>query len=57
MPFFKPPISLQTKRESLSYIGYSQGTTAVFGALSVSEYLNSKIDLVVAMAPALKPKG
>jgi lysosomal acid lipase/cholesteryl ester hydrolase len=46
----------KTGRSSLSYIGYSQGTTQIFAALSTNEELNHKIDVVLAMAPALKPK-
>jgi predicted esterase len=47
----------KTGRKSMSYIGYSQGTTAIFAALSVNEELNAKFDSVVCLAPALRPKG
>ncbi|KAJ3192973.1 hypothetical protein HK101_005653, partial [Irineochytrium annulatum] len=45
-----------TRRETLSYLGYSQGTTSVFASLSLHEDLNRKINVVIALAPALKPK-
>jgi lysosomal acid lipase/cholesteryl ester hydrolase len=45
-----------TGRENLAYIGYSQGTSQIFAALSLSEELNHKIKVVLAMAPALRPK-
>ncbi|KAI9325838.1 Alpha/Beta hydrolase protein [Zopfochytrium polystomum] len=45
-----------TGLSSISYIGYSQGTTAIFAALSVNDELNSKLNVAIAMAPALKPK-
>lgn len=46
----------KTGRRSLSYIGFSQGTALVFAALSIHDCLNDKINLVVGLAPALKPK-
>ncbi|KAI8607148.1 Alpha/Beta hydrolase protein [Chytriomyces sp. MP71] len=44
-----------THMPNLSYIGISQGTTAIFAALAVNEPLNSKINIVIALAPTLKP--
>jgi hypothetical protein len=45
----------KTKRESLSYIGHSQGTTQMFSALASKHgNLNSKINLFIAMAPAVR---
>lgn len=46
----------RTGRSSLSYVGYSQGTTQIFAALSLNDELNHKIDMVIALAPALRPK-
>jgi lysosomal acid lipase/cholesteryl ester hydrolase len=46
----------KTNESSLVYIGYSQGTSKVFAALSLSEDLNRKISQVIALAPALRPK-
>ncbi|KAJ3163269.1 hypothetical protein HK101_000634 [Irineochytrium annulatum] len=45
-----------TRRETVAYLGYSQGTTSIFAALSIHEDLNRKINVVIALAPALKPK-
>jgi lysosomal acid lipase/cholesteryl ester hydrolase len=42
---------------SLSYIGFSQGSAQGFSALSLSTELNKKINLFIALAPAMKPKG
>ncbi|KAJ3093207.1 cholesterol esterase [Quaeritorhiza haematococci] len=44
-----------TGYESLSYVGYSQGTAAVTAALSLHEDLNHKINAVCLLAPALRP--
>ncbi|KAF2758870.1 alpha/beta-hydrolase [Pseudovirgaria hyperparasitica] len=46
-----------THQSSLSYIGFSQGTAQAFAALSVSPPLNDKIDVFIALAPAMSPKG
>jgi lysosomal acid lipase/cholesteryl ester hydrolase len=46
----------KTGHSSLGYVGYSQGTSKVFAALSISEDLNRKISQVIALAPALRPK-
>ncbi|KAI8916435.1 Alpha/Beta hydrolase protein [Gorgonomyces haynaldii] len=45
-----------TGRESLSVIGLSQGTTQMFAALSLNEDLNHRVNCMIALAPALKPK-
>ncbi|KAJ3205243.1 cholesterol esterase [Entophlyctis luteolus] len=44
-----------TKHKSLSYVGFSQGTAAGFTALALSDALNSKINVFVALAPCVKP--
>lgn len=44
----------QTGKETLSYIGHSQGTSQMFAALSdehTMEYVNSKVNLFIALAP------
>lgn len=46
-----------TKQPSLSYIGFSQGTAQAFAALSVHPVLNQKVDVFVALAPAMSPAG
>ena len=46
-----------TGAPSLSYIGFSQGTTMGFTSLSSNFDLNRKINLFIALAPATKPKG
>ncbi|KAI8606990.1 Alpha/Beta hydrolase protein [Chytriomyces sp. MP71] len=45
-----------TRKEKLAYIGVSQGTTALFGALALHDTLNTKISVAIAIAPTLKPK-
>ncbi|KIJ36680.1 hypothetical protein M422DRAFT_232245 [Sphaerobolus stellatus SS14] len=46
-----------THAKTLSYIGFSQGTAQAFAALGVHPYLNRKVNLFVALAPAMSPKG
>lgn len=46
-----------TKVPSLSYIGFSQGTAQAFATLSIHPLLNEKINLFIALAPAMSPKG
>ena len=46
-----------TRAKSLSYIGFSQGTAQAFAALSIHPQLNEKVDLFIALAPAMSPKG
>lgn len=46
-----------TKQPSLSYIGFSQGTAQAFAALSIHSTLNQKVDVFVALAPAMSPAG
>ncbi|KAF2868081.1 Alpha/Beta hydrolase protein [Massariosphaeria phaeospora] len=46
-----------TYQPSLSYIGFSQGTAQAFAALSIHPTLNDKIDVFIALAPAMSPKG
>jgi len=46
-----------TKQQSLSYIGFSQGTAQAFAALSIHPALNDKVDVFIALAPAMAPPG
>ncbi|KAK5170274.1 cholesterol esterase [Saxophila tyrrhenica] len=46
-----------TGQPSLSYIGFSQGTAQAFATLSIHPTLNSKVDVFVALAPAMAPPG
>ncbi|EME45143.1 hypothetical protein DOTSEDRAFT_71002 [Dothistroma septosporum NZE10] len=46
-----------TSQPSLSYIGFSQGTAQAFATLSINPTLNHKVDVFVALAPAMAPPG
>jgi lysosomal acid lipase/cholesteryl ester hydrolase len=46
-----------TGQPSLSYIGFSQGTAQAFATLSIHPMLNNKVDVFVALAPAMAPPG
>jgi lysosomal acid lipase/cholesteryl ester hydrolase len=46
-----------TRQPSLSYIGFSQGTAQAFASLSIHPILNEKVDVFVALAPAMSPPG
>ncbi|EGO00894.1 hypothetical protein SERLA73DRAFT_105362 [Serpula lacrymans var. lacrymans S7.3] len=46
-----------TKAESLSYVGFSQGTAQAFAALSIHPQLNEKVNVFIALAPAMSPAG
>lgn len=46
-----------TKQRSLSYIGFSQGTAQAFATLSIHPTLNEKVDVFIALAPAMSPAG
>ena len=46
-----------THQPSLSYIGFSQGTAQAFATLSIHPTLNTKVNLFVALAPAMAPPG
>jgi lysosomal acid lipase/cholesteryl ester hydrolase len=41
----------------LSYIGFSQGTAQAFASLSIHPTLNDKVDVFIALAPAMAPPG
>ncbi|KZF23051.1 alpha/beta-hydrolase [Xylona heveae TC161] len=46
-----------THQPSLSYIGFSQGTAQAFATLSIHPQLNEKVDVFIALAPAMAPHG
>lgn len=46
-----------THQPSLSYVGFSQGTAQAFATLSIHPNLNDKVDVFIALAPAMSPKG
>ncbi|KAF2732363.1 alpha/beta-hydrolase [Polyplosphaeria fusca] len=46
-----------THQHSLSYVGFSQGTAQAFATLSIHPTLNDKVDVFIALAPAMSPKG
>ena len=46
-----------TSQPTLSYIGFSQGTAQAFATLSIHPALNDKVDVFVALAPAMAPAG
>ena len=46
-----------TQQQSLSYIGFSQGTAQAFATLSIHPKLNSKVNVFIALAPAMAPAG
>jgi len=46
-----------TKARKVSYVGFSQGTAQAFAALSIHPQLNEKINVFIALAPALSPAG
>lgn len=47
----------ETGQPSLSYIGFSQGTTQAFATLAIHPSLNQKVDVFVALAPAMAPSA
>ncbi|KAG6894791.1 hypothetical protein C0992_004668 [Termitomyces sp. T32_za158] len=46
-----------TKSAKLSYVGFSQGTVQAFAVLSIHPQLNKKINVFIALVPALSPAG
>jgi len=46
-----------TKAKTVSYIGFSQGTAQAFAALSIHPQLNEKVNVFIALAPAMSPAG
>lgn len=50
-------ILARTGVSSLGYVGFSQGTAQAFAALSINPQLNEKVNVLVALAPAISPAG
>jgi lysosomal acid lipase/cholesteryl ester hydrolase len=46
-----------TKKKDLTYIGFSQGSAQAFAALSINPSLNDRVNLFIALAPAMTPNG
>ncbi|KAG6016352.1 hypothetical protein E4U54_001658 [Claviceps lovelessii] len=46
-----------TGQQSLSYIGFSQGTAQAFATLAIHPSLNHKVNVFIALAPAMAPAG
>ncbi|KPI42259.1 putative lipase C16A3.12c [Cyphellophora attinorum] len=46
-----------TSQPTLSYIGFSQGTAQAFATLSIHPGMNDKVNLFIALAPAMSPAG
>ncbi|UKZ55416.1 hypothetical protein TrVGV298_009239 [Trichoderma virens] len=46
-----------TGQESLSYIGFSQGTAQAFATLAIHPKLNQQVNVFIALAPAMAPAG
>ncbi|KAF7544661.1 hypothetical protein G7Z17_g9775 [Cylindrodendrum hubeiense] len=46
-----------TQQESLSYIGFSQGTAQAFATLAIHPKLNNQVNVFIALAPAMSPAG
>lgn len=46
-----------TQQESLSYIGFSQGTAQAFATLAIHPKLNNQVNVFIALAPAMAPAG
>lgn len=46
-----------TEQQSLSYIGFSQGTAQAFATLAIHPLLNHKVNVFIALAPAMAPAG
>ncbi|KAF8273435.1 triacylglycerol lipase [Lactarius quietus] len=49
--------SIHHDPSSSNYIGFSQGTTQAFAALSIHPQLNQKVNVFIALAPAMRPRG
>jgi lysosomal acid lipase/cholesteryl ester hydrolase len=46
-----------TKAPALGYVGFSQGTAQAFATLSIHPQLNEKVNVFIALAPAMAPPG
>ena len=45
------------KVNNLTYVGFSQGSAQAFAALSTHQHLNNYVNLFIALAPAMSPRG
>ncbi|KAI1343185.1 Alpha/Beta hydrolase protein [Xylariaceae sp. FL0016] len=60
--FYDIPDSIQyvldtTGQQSLSYIGFSQGTAQAFASLAIHPKLNEQVNVFIALAPAMAVPG
>lgn len=46
-----------TQQESLSYVGFSQGTAQAFATLAIHPKLNNQVNVFIGLAPAMAPAG
>ncbi|PHH65254.1 hypothetical protein CDD81_3113 [Ophiocordyceps australis] len=46
-----------TQQQSLSYIGFSQGTAQAFATLAIHPRLNNQVNVFIGLAPAMAPAG
>lgn len=46
-----------TGQESLSYVGFSQGTAQAFATLAIHPKLNNQVNVFIGLAPAMAPAG
>lgn len=46
-----------TGQQSLSYIGFSQGTAQAFATLAIHPRLNNQVNVFIGLAPAMAPAG
>ena len=54
LPAMVDKITRESQCDALSYVGHSQGTSQMFASLcspDTAEYMNSKVDVFVALAP------
>jgi len=57
IPSFVSYILSHTGQPKLSYIGFSQGSAQCLAALSANKELNNKLEVFVALAPIMCPRG
>jgi poly(3-hydroxyalkanoate) synthetase len=56
LPVFIDFVRNETGQSKISYMGHSQGTTMMFGALALNEeFWAERINLFIAAAPVLMP--
>ncbi|POR38622.1 Putative lipase C16A3.12c [Tolypocladium paradoxum] len=46
-----------TGQQSLSYVGFSQGTAQAFATLAIHPRLNDQVNVFIGLAPAMAPAG